>query len=260
MTDTLVSPEVAVDTQGSPSYRIPAGQIFVIGDSHIGLASGADKPVIQWLDRLEKLKPKALYLNGDVFHYLIAVPKFRTESVTRVLARLREMVQRGIGVHYVEGNRDFFVRGSYVEESISDVALRYDLTAGDKKYRIVHGDMINDRDWPYRFWRAFSKNPLMRFGVKLVPGGVARWAADRVEKKLARSNFKHKTRLPIELMEAYGRKRAEEGFTHVVFGHFHHKLVLPAGKATVAVLPAWYEKREAMVIAPDTGEFRFVEI
>ena len=68
------------------------------------------------------------------------------------------------------------------------------------------------------------------------------------------------TRLPVELMEAYGRKRAGEGFTHVVFGHFHHKLVLPAGDATVAVLPAWYESREALMIAPDTGEFQFVKI
>ncbi|HUP48622.1 MAG TPA: UDP-2,3-diacylglucosamine diphosphatase [Thermoanaerobaculia bacterium] len=240
--------------------NLPPGQIFVIGDSHIGLGHGAEAPVTEWLERLAALKPRSLYLNGDVFHYLIAVPKFRTSSIEKVMAKLRELVDRGIGVHYVEGNRDFFVSGSYVEESVTDTAPRYSVTAGGKKYLIIHGDMINDRDWPYRFWRAVSKNPLMRFGLRLVPGGLARRFVDRVEKRLARSNFKHKTRLPLELMEAYGRQRAAEGFTHVVFGHFHHKLVLPAGQATVAVLPAWYEKREAMMIAPDTGEFHFVEI
>ena len=240
--------------------NIPHGQIFVIGDSHIGLGPGADKPVTEWLDRLASLQPKALYLNGDVFHYMIAVPKFRTESVARVMEKLQELVQRGIGIHYVEGNRDFFVSGSYVEDAVTDVDRRYTVKAGARKYLIIHGDMINDRDWPYRFWRVFSKNPVMHLAVKLVPGGIARRLVDRVEKKLARSNFKHKTRLPIELMEAYGRERGGEGFTHVVFGHFHHKLVLPAGDTTVAVLPAWYETREAMMIAPDTGDFRFVEI
>lgn len=239
---------------------LPRGQIFVIGDSHIGLGDGADRPVTEWLDRLAALEPKALYLNGDVFHYLIAVPKFRTDSVTKVMAKLRELVDRGVGIHYVEGNRDFFLDGSFVEKAVTDVGLRYSVAAGTKKYLIVHGDMINDRDWPYRFWRVFSKNPAMRLAVRLVPGRLARKLVDRVEKRLARANFKHKTRLPLELMEAFGRKRAEEGFTHVVFGHFHHKLVLPAGEATVAVLPAWYEKREAMMIAPDTGDFRFVEI
>lgn len=236
------------------------GAIFVIGDSHIGLRDGADVPVTAWLDRLAALKPKSLYLNGDVFHYLIAVPKFRTDSVVKVMAKLRELVDRGISIHYVEGNRDFFVKGSYVESSVSDVDTKYTVAAGDKKYLIVHGDMINDRDWPYRFWRTISKNPFMRLGLKLVPGGFARKFVDRIEKRLARSNFKHKTNLPIELMKAFGAARSREGFTHVVFGHFHRKLVLPAGDATVAVLPAWYEKREALMIAPDSGEFEFVEI
>ena len=240
--------------------NIPTGQIFVIGDSHIGLGRGADKPVTEWLERLAAHKPKSLYLNGDVFHYLIAVPKFRTESIEKVMAKLRELVERGVSIHYVEGNRDFFVRNSFVEQSVTDVDVRYEVAAGAKKFLIIHGDMINDKDWPYRFWRVFSKNPLMQIAVRLVPGGIARKLVDRVERKLARSNFKHKTRLPVELMEAYGRKRAGEGFTHVVFGHFHHKLVLPAGDATVAVLPAWYESREAMMIAPDTGEFEFVKI
>jgi UDP-2,3-diacylglucosamine hydrolase len=239
---------------------IPTGQIFVIGDSHIGLGNGADRPVTDWLERLAAFKPKALYLNGDVFHYLIAVPKFRTASVDQVMAKLRELVDRGVGIHYVEGNRDFFVKGSFVSKAVTAVERQFEILAGGKKYLIIHGDMINDKDWPYRFWRVFSKNPLMQVAVRLVPGGIARKLVDRVERKLARSNFKHKTRLPVELMEAYGRKRADEGFTHVVFGHFHHKLVLPAGDATVAVLPAWYESREALMIAPDTGEFQFVKI
>jgi UDP-2,3-diacylglucosamine hydrolase len=238
----------------------PTGQIFVIGDSHIGLGNGADRPVTEWLERLAAFKPKALYLNGDVFHYLIAVPKFRTASVDQVMAKLGELVERGVGIHYVEGNRDFFVKGSFVSRAVTAVERQFEIVAGGKKYLIIHGDMINDKDWPYRFWRLFSKNPLMQIAVRLVPGGIARRLVDRVERKLARSNFKHKTRLPVELMEAYGRKRAGEGFTHVVFGHFHHKLVLPAGDATVAVLPAWYESREALMIAPDTGEFQFVRI
>jgi len=60
-------------------------------------------------------------------------------------------------------------------------------------------------------------------------------------------------------MEAYGRTRGQQGFTHVVFGHFHHKLVMP-GPTTIAILPPWYETGEAMTIDPATGEFAFVTI
>jgi UDP-2,3-diacylglucosamine hydrolase len=232
------------------------GGIYIIGDSHIGLADGSEGPVNAWIDRLAAKKPQALYLNGDLFHYLIAHPKFTTTSVEKVMARFRELRDSGVAVHYVEGNRDFFLKNSFVEDSVTDVALEYAVPAGKNKYLVVHGDMINDRDWPYRFWRFASKNPLSRLGVDLIPKKTARNFVDSVERKLSGSNFKHKSRLPVAMMEEYGRKRAREGFTHVVFGHFHNKLVLPAGDSmTVTILPPWYETGEAMRIDAATGEF-----
>ena len=234
-------------------------QIYVIGDSHIGLADGSEAPVNAWLDRLAALKPRALYLNGDLFHYLIAHRNFRTQSVDRVMAKFRELRDRGVAIHYVEGNRDFFLKGSFVEEAVTDVAFEYAIPAGTKKYLIIHGDLINDRDWPYRFWRRASKNPISKLGVNLIPKQIAKNFVDGVERKLSKSNFKHKSRVPVELMQQYGRKRSGEGFTDVVFGHFHEKLVIP-GRTTVTVLPPWYETGEAMRIDPKTGASEFVVI
>lgn len=236
------------------------GQIFVIGDSHIGLADGDEAPIVSWLDRLAQCAPRALYLNGDVFHYLIGDPKFITLSVTRFFSKLRELRDAGVSIFYVEGNRDFFLESSIAEESVTQITTETTIAAGQKRYLIVHGDMINDRDIPYRFWRRVSKNKVMRFGVRLFPKRAARRFVDSVESRLARSNFKHKRRLPLELIEAYGRKRRADGFDVVVFGHFHHKTIVPAGDATVVVLPAWYESGEAMMIDPATGEYEFVKI
>ena len=237
----------------------PPGQIVVIGDSHIGLADGSEKRIVEWIDRLAAIRPQSLVLNGDLFHYLIAHPKFVTSSVEKVFARLRALRDGGVAVHYVEGNRDFFIKGSFVEDAVTDIALEFPIVAGAKKYLIVHGDMINDRDLPYRFWRRASKNPVSKLGVKLIPKKTARKFVDSVEQRLSKSNFKHKSRLPVELMEAYGCKRGREGFTDIVLGHFHHKTVLPTdGGATVTVLPPWYETGEAMVISPETGASEFV--
>jgi UDP-2,3-diacylglucosamine pyrophosphatase LpxH len=239
---------------------IPAGQIFVIGDSHIGLSDGSEKGILQWLDRLVALQPRALYLNGDLFHYLIAHPKFYTSSVNKLFARLRELRDSGIEVHYVEGNRDFFIKGSFAEKAVSDVALQYAIEAGGRKYLITHGDLINDRDYQYRFWRFLSKSGFARFGLRFIPRGLARRFVDGVEQRLSRSNFKYKSRLPLETMEVFGRERARDGFTHIVLGHFHEKLVLPTAGLTVTILPPWFESGEAMVIDPETGDFSFLEI
>jgi UDP-2,3-diacylglucosamine hydrolase len=239
---------------------IESGQIFVIGDSHIGLGDGSEKPIVAWLDRLEALAPRALYLNGDLFHYLIADDKFCTRSVRIVFERLRALRDAGVPVHYVEGNRDFFLEGSFAAEAVTDVAMEYAIRAGAHHYLIVHGDMINDRDYPYRFWRFASKNAFSRLTLKVIPKRTARNFVDGVERRLAKTNFKHKSRLPLEQLESYGRKRAGHGFTDVVFGHFHQKVVIPVGNVTVTILPPWYETGEAMCIDPVSGEFTFVEI
>ena len=236
-------------------------QIYVIGDSHIGLSEGSEKPISAWLDRLESLQPRALYLNGDLFHYLIADAKFYTPSVEKVFARLRALRDRGVEVHYVEGNRDFFLEGSFAEDAVSSVGMEYAIPAGTNRYLIVHGDLINDRDYPYRFWRFASKNAGSKLALKFIPKKTARKFVDSVEAKLAKTNFKHKSQLPIERMQAYGRKRRRDGgYTHVVFGHFHQKLVLDretTGETTITVLPPWYETGEAMVIDPISGEFEW---
>lgn len=234
--------------------------IIVIGDSHIGLGDGAEERIVAWLDRVWAMKPRALYLNGDVFHYFIGDEKFSTRAVTNFFGKLREMKESGVEVYYIEGNRDFFVRGSHAEPAVTRVTSRESFYAGERRFFLTHGDMINDRDYPYRFWRRVSKNMITKFAVKLWPAKSARKFVDGVEKRLRNANFKHKRRLPTELMEEYGRKRAEEGFDVVVFGHFHHKLLLESEGMTVAVLPAWYESEEAMVISPRTGEYRFERV
>jgi len=143
---------------------------------------------------------------------------------------------------------------------VSDVRMEYAVVAGDKRYLITHGDMINDHDIQYRFWRMASKNPISHFSLKFIPQRTARRFVDTVERKLSNTNFKHKTRLPLEQMQDYAERRRREGFTNVVFGHFHEKLVMPAGDAMVTVVPPWYESGEAMVINPETGAFDWIVV
>ena len=237
-----------------------SGQIYIIGDSHIGLADGDEGKIVAWLDRLAALRPKALYLNGDVFHYFIGHRNFVTRSVEGFFARLAALRDAGVEVHYVEGNRDFFLEGSIAEASVSTLSLRREIAAGPRRILVVHGDMINDRDRMYRFWRSFSKNPLMKLAVRMIPKRIAKRIVDEMERKLASTNFKHRYRIPTEIMEEYGKRRAAEGYDMVVFGHFHKKLEIPAGDALVGVLPAWFDGGEAMAIDPETGAWGWVSV
>ncbi len=78
---------------------IKRDSIIVIGDSHIGLGDGAEERIVAWLDRLEQTSPRALYLNGDVFHYFIGDRKFHTgcgEKVSRSSRSHEEPGHRGL--------------------------------------------------------------------------------------------------------------------------------------------------------------------
>ena len=93
----------------------------------------------------------------------------------------------GLAIHYVEGNRDFFIQGSFAEAAVTDVAHEYTVEAGNRKYLIVHGDLINERDYPYRFWRSVSKHRGSKAALRFVPGKVARRLVHSVEQRLSRS-------------------------------------------------------------------------
>src|SRR5438105_9456911 len=120
--------------------------------------------------------------------------------------------------------------------------------------------MINNLDNQYRFRQMTSTNPISHLPPKFIPQTNARRFVDTVEKKLSSTNFKHKSKLPLQQMEDYAERRRREGFTNVVFGHFHEKVVMPAGDTMVTVVPPWYESGEAMVINPQNGAFDWIVV
>ena len=100
----------------------------------------------------------------------------------------------------------------------------------------------------------------MELAVKLIPKGIAKRIVDEMERRLAGTNFKHRYRIPTELMEEYGKLRAAEGYDMVVFGHFHKKLEISDGDALVCVLPAWFDGGEALAVDPETGAWGWVQV
>ena len=58
----------------------------------------------------------------------------------------------------------------------------------------------------------------------------------KVEARLYRSNFKHKTRLPVEMIRAFAERRFREG-VDAPLGHFHKSWTGQVGSGRVEILP-----------------------
>ncbi len=222
--------------------------IAVLADSHLGQGSSGLPPFRQALAEARKRGATAVYLLGDIFQYLIGDPKFSTPLLRGFLEEIREIRSRGEKVFYVEGNRDFYLRGSYLEKEFDSIRPEASFEAGGRKFFLVHGDGINERDWPYRFWRFVSKNPFARAAMKLVPGPAARRLVSKTEERLRESNFKHKARLPLDLIRSFAEKRFARGDDVVLLGHFHEAWSeeMPGGE--VRIVPPFLEERSWLEI------------
>jgi UDP-2,3-diacylglucosamine hydrolase len=231
----------------------------VFADCHVGRRPGDEGAFLEALDQARVRGARAISLLGDVFHYFIARPNFETPAIRRFLDKVAELSAAGVSVAYIEGNRDFFVRGSYADREFALVAEEETFVAGPRRFLLTHGDLLNERDYPYRFWRFLSKNPISRAAAGLVPRAVGHRFVGGVEARLYRSNFKHKTRLPVAAIRAFAERRFREGIDVLLLGHFHRSWSEDVAGGRVEILPAFVDDRRWMEVLDD-GTTRLVTL
>src|SRR5262249_61459271 len=93
---------------------------------------------------------------------------------------------------------DFSLRGSYRESAFGAVGDEQRFEEGARRFLATQGDLLNARDHAYRFWRFLSKTRVSRAAVGFVPQRAATRLVWKTEPHLYRTNFKHKSRLPVE--------------------------------------------------------------
>ena len=218
--------------------------IALIADSHLGDPRSS---LDLFLDQLRELPGRGcrrLILLGDIFHVWVGYRKFETREVEAVTAALAELRRQGVVIDYIEGNRDFFLAGSVYAELFDSIGLEVRFELGGVRYLAVHGDGLDDDDWQYRFWRWLSKSPPVHLLVALLPGPLARWIMLSTERRLARTNFKHRQGIPRASVMSYARRRFTEGHDVLYLGHFHEPHRWPLEDGEIRVLDAWFHDRQ----------------
>jgi UDP-2,3-diacylglucosamine hydrolase len=223
----------------------------VFADCHVGRRPDDDGPFLEALERAAGRGAREISLLGDVFHFFIAHPKFETPAIARFLRKVEDLRGRGVSFTYIEGNREFFLRGSYAERHFREVCDEQTFVEGGRRFCLTHGDLLNEKDLPYRFWRFLSKNPISRAAVPLIPSRAGNRFVWKVEARLYRSNFKHKARLPVEMIRDFARRRFAEGVDVLLLGHFHKSWSEQIGSGRIEILPAFVDERRWMEIGDD---------
>lgn len=217
--------------------------VALIADAHVSGPGGPAGPLVAQLLALPGQGCRHLVLMGDIFHVWVGFPSFETEDIAAVVETLRDLRRQGVRTEYIEGNRDFFLAGSPYADAFDRVALETSFEVGGVRYLAAHGDLLNDRDWQYRFWRSLSKSAPVRFAVGNFPRKLAHPLVHSTERKLSQTNFKHKRVLPEEAIRHYAERRLAEGYDVLLLGHFHEPRVWKVAGGEVRLLDAWFRSR-----------------
>ena len=227
------------------------GGVAVFADAHLGQAERDGDDFLAALEGVTRRGFRTVVLLGDIFHVFIGDARFETPLVRRILEGWRALAADGVALRYVEGNRDFFVGGTRFASAFSAYGEADGLCVAGRAYAFVHGDRINTRDWPYRFWRRLSKNPVSKAALKLIPGPLARAIVRETEARLYTTNFRHKSYLPELELLAVARAARGAGYERLLVGHFHVDRTFESADGVAQILPAWLEERRHAEIGTD---------
>lgn len=200
---------------------------------------------------------EVIYL-GDCFQYLIGMSKFWTNRVVTVLEAWQRARSSGMRIGIVEGNRDFFLDAPELAAKIDWSARQHEFASGGRRYRLVHGDLVNRRDLQYRFWSSVSKSAVARLWARLLPRSAAVAIVRRMEAHLAETNRKFRYTKPIADLERSARKAWAEGIGTVFWGHFHTPWRCSDGDHEALIIPAWLETRSSVMVDGD-GRWALVD-
>ncbi len=231
---------------------------LIIADSHVGQGTDDAGAMSLLVRRAAGDGVGEIIYLGDAFQYLIGMSKFWTTSLREVMDAWREARASGVRIVVVEGNRDFFLDEEEIAREIDWGGRRYEFSQGGVRYRLDHGDLVNRRDFQYRFWSWFSKCGPARLWARWLPKSMAVAIVRRMEAHLATTNKKFRYIKPISDLKRAAERAWIEGVNVLFWGHFHSTWEWKRDNRLALIIPAWLETRRSVLVDPD-GSWTYVD-
>ncbi|MDR1847757.1 MAG: UDP-2,3-diacylglucosamine diphosphatase [Bacteroidales bacterium] len=146
---------------------------FFISDLHLGTPSleqslEREKKVLRWLQSVEN-EAKAIYLLGDIFDYWFEYRYVVPKGYVRLLGYLALMADRGIDIHFFNGNHDLWTKDYFDRELGFHTHTEPLITTIDNKtFYLAHGDGLDKADKKYIFIKHVFASRFNRFLYSLL--------------------------------------------------------------------------------------------
>lgn len=219
---------------------LPAGKrIYFASDFHLGTpdmvrSRDRERKIVRWLDEIRH-DAGHIFLVGDIFDFWFEYREVIPKGYTRLLGKLAELRDNGIGISVFIGNHDMWMNG-YFEEEL-DIPVYYEpqtYEIAGRQFYIGHGDGLGPGDHGYKMLKKVFRNPVCRWLFSIIHPSIgiglanyfsrksrAATGGEQEEKFLGEEN---------EWLAIYSKDILKTAhYDYFIFGHRHLPLDLQVG-------------------------------
>ena len=189
-------------------------------------------------------KADALYILGDLFETWIGDDDC-SHFATTIKTALKILVNHGVMVYFMHGNRDFILGKRFANET--GIQLLVDPTVQEiygRKILLMHGDLLCIDDVKYQAFRRKAHDPKFQARMLRLPLWIRRlialWARYKSKRHTKTTNL---TIQDVNLNEVQ-RYMQQYHSNLLIHGHTHrpaiHELTINGQTAKRIVLAAWH--------------------
>jgi len=181
-----------------------------------------------------------LYIIGDLFDFWYEYKKYIPKIYFAFLYKFRFLANKGIEIHYLAGNHDFFL-GQFFDNDLGVKTWldEYEFSLNGKKFYIWHGDGLGKKDGGYRFLKKIMRSkinqklfswihPDIGFSVARLFSGSSRKYTNQLNHLRDESDYFQ-----------FAEEQFKNGVDYVLMGHRHNPLVHQVGGKKYINLGDW---------------------
>ena len=143
-------------------------KVYFASDLHLGLPNYEkslvrEKLFVKWLDEVKK-DAHSIYLLGDIFDFWHEWKRSAPQGFVRLLAKIAEITDSGIPVHFFTGNHDIWVK-NYLPRETGVILHREEFSTEifGKKFFMAHGDGLGPGDPGYKLLKKIFTNKILQW-------------------------------------------------------------------------------------------------
>jgi UDP-2,3-diacylglucosamine hydrolase len=202
-----------------------SAKILFLCDAHLGSGTNEEmknRLLVEFIDRLPESGVSTLYIVGDLFDFWFEYDSVILSRYFHILAALAGAVKRGMDIHLIVGNHDYWA-GDFLEKTIGIKVHQapIELALDGKRIYLCHGDGLNQFDRGYRVLKAIIRNKAILWFVKWIHPDLLLRVARRFS-LLSRQSISVAGKLrEDEGIQQFAVGKLKEGFDVVIAGHSH---------------------------------------